>query len=113
MKAAKKARVPSVSAKRSSPGKRKPAPSQQFASSLVMRYENPGQLTVPNQLSLGDDGRLYLTRSEEGQSPKGKLQSISMKESVAWFRLGHECNMPLTKGEKFSDWLKSIEQRLA
>jgi len=78
-----------------------------------MRYENPGQLTAPNQLSVGDDGRLYLTRSEEGQSPKGKLQPISMKESVAWFRLGHECNMSLTKGEKFSEWLKSIEQGLA
>ena len=36
-----------------------------------------------------------------------------MKESVAWFRLGHECNISLTKGEKFSDWLKSIEQGLA
>jgi hypothetical protein len=113
MKAAKKARRPAVTAKRSTP---KPAPSQHVALSLVMQYENPGQLTVPNQLNLGNDGRLYLTRSEEGQSPKdklGKLQSISVKESVAWFRLGHECNMSLTKGEKFSDWLKSIEQGLA
>ncbi len=113
MKAAKKARRSATAANRSSPGKRKPALSQQVALSLVMRYENPGQLTAPNQLSVGDDGRLYLTRAEEGQSTKGKPQPISMKESVAWFRLGHECNISLTKGEKFSDWLKSIEQGLA
>ncbi len=78
-----------------------------------MRYENPGQLTVPNQLSLGDDGKLYLNRSEDGQSSDGRLQAVSLKESVAWFRMGHECNMALTRGEKFSDWLKAVEQALA
>src|SRR5437867_1425849 len=61
MKAAKKSRRSATAANRSSPGKRKPALSQQVALSLVMRYENPGQLTAPNQLSVGDDGGLYLT----------------------------------------------------
>src|SRR5205809_2010261 len=56
MKAAEKARRSATAANRSSPGKRKPALSQQVALSLVMRYENPGQLTAPNQLSVGDDG---------------------------------------------------------
>jgi hypothetical protein len=31
----------------------------------VMRYDNPGQLTVPNHLNLGNDGKLYLTRAGE------------------------------------------------
>jgi hypothetical protein len=103
----------SAAAKQSKPDKRKPAPSQPVPLSRVMRFENPGQLTVPNQLSLGGDSRLYLTRFEAGRSSEDRPQAISVKESVAWFRLGHECNLILTKGEKFSDWLKSIEQALA
>ena len=79
----------------------------------VMRYDNPGQLTVPNHLSLGSDGKLYLTRAEDAKNPKTKPQPISLKESVAWFRLGHDYNLNLTKGERFNDWLKMIEQAVS
>jgi hypothetical protein len=112
MKAAVKSRGSVVAAQRSRAGQRRPALSPQAALSLILRFENPGQLTVPNQLSLGADGRLYLTRSAEGTPPQGQPQLISLRESVAWFRLGHECHMPLTEGEKFGHWLKSIEQAL-
>ena len=79
----------------------------------VMRYDDPGQLTVPNHLSLGNDGQLYLTRSSEAGSSKTKPQAISLKESVAWFRLGHTYNLIFTRGESFSEWLKLIEQALS
>ena|ERR1041384_2619471 len=79
----------------------------------VMRYDNPGQLTVPNHLNLGSDGKLYLTRAQDEKSLKTKPQSISLKESIAWFRLGHDYNWNLTKGERFIDWLKMIEQAVA
>jgi len=36
-----------------------------------------------------------------------------LKESVAWFRLGHSYNLNLTKGESFNEWLKLIEQALS
>jgi hypothetical protein len=78
-----------------------------------MRYDEPGQLTVPNHLSLGNDGKLYLTRSSEAGGPKAKPQPISLKESVAWFRPGHSYNLNLTRGESFSEWLKLIEQALS
>ena len=79
----------------------------------VMRYDDPGQLTVPNHLNLGNDGKLYLTRSSEAGSPKTKPQPISLKESVAWFRLGHSYDLNPTRGESFSEWLKLIEQALS
>ncbi len=78
-----------------------------------MRYDNPGQLTVPAQLNLGNDSKLYLTRIGEAENPKARPQPVSLKESVAWFRLGHDCNLNLTKGERFTEWLKLIEQALS
>jgi hypothetical protein len=80
--------------------------------SPVMLYDDPGQLTVPNHLNLGNDGRLYLTSVGEAKTQKAKPQSISLKESVAWFRLGHECNLKLIENERFNEWLKMIEQAL-
>ena len=80
--------------------------------SPVMSYDNPGQLSVPNHLNLGNDGKLYLTRDSDATNLKTKPQSISLKESVAWYRLGHDCNLNLTKGERFNEWLKLIEQAL-
>jgi hypothetical protein len=79
----------------------------------VMQYDDPGQLTVPNHLDLGNDGKLYVTRSSEAGSPKAKPQPISLKESVAWFRLGHDYSLNLTKGDRFSEWLKMIEQTVS
>jgi hypothetical protein len=79
----------------------------------VMRYDDPGQLTVPNHLNLGNDGKLYLTRPSQTGNTKTKPQFISLKESVAWFRLGQDYNLNLTKGESFSEWLKMIEQALS
>ena len=79
----------------------------------VMRYDDPGQLTVPNHLNLGNDGKLYLTSTGEAAKPKVKPQPISLKESVAWFRLGHDYQLELAKGERFSEWLKMIEEALS
>ena len=90
-----------------------PSRSGRVVLSSVMRYDNPGQLTVPNHLNLGNDGKLYLTRSGDARSPKAKPQPISLKESVAWFRLGHSYNLNLNKDESFSEWLKMIEAALA
>ena len=67
---------------------------------------------VPNHLNLGNDGKLYLTWSSETEDSKTKPQAISLKESVAWFRLGHSYSLNLTKGESFSEWLKMIEAAL-
>jgi len=90
-----------------------PSKSSRVVLSSVMRYDNPGQLTVPNHLNLGNDGKLYLTRSSETGDSKAKPQAISLKESVAWFRLGHSYNLNLIKGESFSEWLKLVEQALS
>jgi len=87
-------------------------PSGRVILSPIMSYEDPGQLTVPNHLNLGNDGQLYLTRDGDATNPKVKPQTISLKESVAWFRLGHDCNLNLTKGERFNEWLKMIEQAI-
>ncbi len=84
-------------------------PSGRVILSPIMSYENPGQLTVPNRLNLGNDGKLYLTRDDDVTHPKAKPQTISLKESVAWFRLGHDCNLNLAKGERFNEWLKLVE----
>ncbi len=62
-----------------------PHKSNSVVLSSVMRYDDPGQLTVPNHLNLGNDGKLYLTRSSEPDNSKAKPQPISLKESVAWF----------------------------
>lgn len=97
--------------KTSTPKKAKPAP--QIVLSPVMRYENPGQLTVPNHLSIGNDGKLYLTSGSETGGSKGSRQLISVKESVAWFRLGHDYNLSVTKDVGFSEWLKIIEQSIS
>ncbi len=45
--------------------------------SRVVQYDDPGQLSVPNQLDLGNDGKLYLTRSSATvvRSGKGGLLS--------------------------------------
>ena len=61
---------------------------------------------------MGSDGKLYLARADDAKTPNAKPQRISLKESVAWYRLGHDCNLNLTKGERFNDWLKLIEQAL-
>jgi len=78
----------------------------------VMWYDDIGQLTVPKHLNLGSDGKLYLTRSCPVANPKEKTQPVSLKESFAWFRLGHDYNLILTKGQRFSEWLKMVEQGL-
>ena len=93
--------------------RKKAKPSSQVILFPVMRYDDPGQLTVPNHLNLGNDGKLYLTRSGDARSPKAKPQPISLKESVAWFRLGHSYNLNLNKDESFIEWLKMIEAALA
>ena len=77
-----------------------------------MRYENPGQLTVPNHLNLGSDGELYLTRSVDVNDFKGSRQRISVKESIAWYRLGHEYNLAVTKDAGFGEWLKILERSI-
>ena len=81
--------------------------------SRVMQYDDPGQLTVPNQLNLGNDGRLYLTRSSATADSKAKPQLISLKESVAWFRLGHGYGLRVSQGERFGEWLKMVEAALS
>ena len=81
--------------------------------SPIMWYDDTGQLTVPRHLNLGSDGKLYLTRSDPVANPKEKAQPISLKESFAWFRLGHDCNLNLTKGQKFNEWLRTVEAGLA
>ncbi len=78
----------------------------------IMWYDDVGQLTVPKHLNLGSDGELYLTRSCPVANPKEKTQPISLKESFAWFRLGHDCNLNLTKGQKYGDWLRMVETAL-
>jgi len=93
--------------------RKKAKPSSQVILFPVMRYDDPGQLTIPNHLNLGNDGKLYLTRSSETENPKAKPQPISLKESVAWFRLGHIYSLNFTRGESFSEWLKLIEQALS
>jgi hypothetical protein len=77
-----------------------------------MRYENLGQLTLPNQMNLGNDGRLYLSRSNAAEETGTNPQPISLKESVAWYRLGQEYGLSVSQGEKLSEWLKSIEAAL-
>jgi len=91
---------------------KKAKPASPIVLSPVMRYENAGQLTVPNHLNLGNDGKLYLTRSGQNDS-KSSRQPISVKESIAWFRLGHEYNLSVTKDAGFSEWLKIVEQNLS
>src|SRR5438876_5665149 len=93
--------------------RKKAKPSSQVILFPVMRYDNPGQLTVPNHLNLGNDGKLYLTRSSETEDSKAKPQAISLKESVAWFRLGNDYSLDVAKGERFSEWLKMIEGAMA
>ena len=81
--------------------------------SSVLHCDNPGQLSVPTQLSLGSDGRLYLTGFGEGQRLKLDPQSISLRESVAWFRVAHQCGLNLIHGDSFSEWLRMIEKALS
>jgi hypothetical protein len=102
--------MPALKKKTSKPQKSKPA--GQVVLSPVMSYENPGQLTVPNHLSIGNDGKLYLTRTGQTNDSSGLRQLISVKESVAWFRLGHECNLNVTRDAGFTEWLKIIEQSI-
>lgn len=96
--------------KKVEPKKAKPA--SRVVLSPVMRYENPGQLTVPTHLNLGNDGKLYLTRTN-GNDSKRSRQLISVKESIAWFRLGHEYNVSVTRDAGFSEWLKIVEQSVS
>ena len=77
-----------------------------------MRFEDPGQLTVPEHLNLGNDGKRYLTRSSERGNPKARLQPMSLKESVTWFRLGHRYSLKVTQGEGFGEWLEMVESGL-
>ena len=78
-----------------------------------MRCDDPGQLTVPNHLNLGNDDKLYLTRSGGAAGPKLKPQPISLRDSVAWFRVGQECGWNLAYGDCFGEWLKMIEKALS
>jgi hypothetical protein len=87
-------------------------PSQKPVLTLVLSCDHPGQLSVPTQLNLGNDGRLYLTGSGEGSVVKFDPQPISLKESVAWFRVGHQCGLNLIHGDSFSEWLRMIEKTL-
>ena len=87
--------------------------SSQVVLSSVMRCDDPGQLTVPNHLNLGNDGKLYLTRSGEAAGPKLKPQPVSLKDSVAWFRVAQESGWKLVFGDSFSEWLKMIEKALS
>jgi len=81
--------------------------------SSILRYENPGQLTIPTHLSLGNDGKLYLTRAGEAGKAQAKPQRISLKESVAWFRVGHQYSLNSTEGDSFAEWLKMIEEAVS
>lgn len=94
------------------PKSKKSKPASHVILSPVMYYENPGQLTVPNHLSIGNDGKLYLSKSEPKNNPAGPRQLISVKESVAWFRLGHDYNLNITKDAGFTEWLKIVEQSI-
>lgn len=77
---------------------------------LVMQFEETGQLTVPQCLQIGSDGKLYLTRSAGSTDARERPQQISLRESVAWFRLGHQYNLAFKKGDAFCQWLSVIEQ---
>ncbi len=78
----------------------------------VLQYGN-SSLGIPDQLNLGTNGKLYLTFSSQANHPLAKPQTITLKESVAWFRVGNECSLKLIEGEKFYDWLRLVEQGLA
>jgi hypothetical protein len=82
------------------------------AYSLVMQFEETGQLTVPQCLQLGSDGRLYLAHAVMADAGRQKPHCITLKESVAWFRLGHEYNLPIKKGDAFNQWLTMLERAL-
>ena len=79
----------------------------------VLQYANPWQLKVPNNLNLGSNGKLYLTRTRERRSAGVKPLPISLKESVEWLRLLHQCSLNFTTGERFGTWLKMIEKTLS
>lgn len=80
--------------------------------SLVLQFEETGQLTVPQCLQLGSDGRLYLTHAGAPAAGRQKPHCITLKESVAWFRLGHEYSLPMKKGDAFNQWLTMLERAL-
>ena len=101
----------SVALKRTSKHKRA-KPVSRVILSPVMRYDNPGQLTVPNHLNFGNDGKLYLTHGDGTKHPKAEPQLISLKESVAWFRLGYDYNLNVTKDAGFGEWLRMVEREL-
>ncbi len=79
---------------------------------LVMQFEETGQLTVPQCLQIGSDGKLYLTRSAGLTDARERPQQISLKESVAWFRLGHQYSLAFKKGDAFGQWLDLVERAL-
>ncbi|MCS7337828.1 MAG: hypothetical protein NZ739_06265 [Verrucomicrobiae bacterium] len=77
-----------------------------------MQFEDPGQLSVPHVLHLGSDGKLYLARAVEPVKPGDKPHPVSLKESVAWFKLGHQYNLQIKKGDAFAQWLDMLERAL-
>jgi hypothetical protein len=49
-------------------------PASPVVLSPVMRYENAGQLTLPNHLNIGNDGKLYLTQIGENDAKSVLVQ---------------------------------------
>lgn len=82
------------------------------AYSLVLQFEETGQLTVPQCLLLGSGGKLYLTHAVVPAAGRQKPHCITLKESVAWFRLGQEYSLPMKKGDAFNQWLTMLQRAL-
>lgn len=80
---------------------------------LVMQFEDLGQLTVPAFLHLGTDGKLYLTQTAEPNKAGDIPHITTLKESVAWFKLSHQYNLRIKKGDAFGQWLDMIERALS
>jgi chaperonin GroEL len=78
---------------------------------LEDQFENMGAQMVREVASKTSDAAGDGTTTATALA-EAKPQTISLKESVAWFRLGDDCNLNLTKCERFNEWLKLIQQAL-